>query len=99
MKNASWFILSKKVKTSWFVYVVRTLKGALYTGITTDLNRRINQHNDGTGAKAIKALGRPVTLAYYEKYENRSEASKREYAIKQLSKKEKEILISSPPRD
>lgn len=86
-------------KSPWFVYVVRTLKGALYTGITTDLNRRINQHNNGTGAKAIKALGRPVVLAYYEKYQNRSEASKREYCIKQLDKPDKERLIKSTPRD
>jgi putative endonuclease len=84
---------------NWFVYVVRTRGGALYTGITTDLNRRINQHNDGTGAKAIKALGRPVKLMYYEKYKDRSKASKREYEIKQVSKREKESIINSPPRD
>ena len=84
---------------SWFIYVVRTSKSALYTGITTDINRRIAQHNSGTGSKAIKALGRPVKLVYYESYLNRSSASKREYEIKQLSKKEKEKLICSPPRD
>jgi putative endonuclease len=77
----------------WFVYIVRCIKGAFYTGITTNLDRRINQHNTGNGSKAIKALGRPVFLVYTEQYKTRSEASKREYEIKQLSNKQKQDLI------
>lgn len=81
------------VDKNWFLYIVRTTKGALYTGITTDIVRRVKEHNNGTGSKAIKALGRPVSLVYFEKHPDRSIASKREYEIKQYSKRQKEILV------
>ena len=63
--------------------------GTLYTGITTDTDRRIKEHNQSQkGAKYTHAR-RPVTLSYTESYETRSEASKREAALKKLSREEK----------
>ena len=68
--------------------------GTLYTGITTELERRLDEHNNSPkGAKYTRAR-RPVTLVYSEELENRSAASKREFAIKKMSKKEKLQLIS-----
>jgi len=67
--------------------------GTLYTGITTELERRLDEHNNSPkGAKYTRAR-RPVTLVYSEELENRSAASKREFAIKKMSKKEKLQLI------
>ena len=78
----------------YFVYMVLCSDNTLYTGITTDIERRIDEHNlSDKGAKYTKAR-RPVTLIYSEKHDNRSSASKREYAIKKMSKKEKKILIN-----
>jgi len=66
----------------------------LYTGITTDLKRRIAEHNSSDkGAKYTKAR-RPVTLVYSEEHLDRSSASKREYRIKKMSRKDKKILIN-----
>ena len=78
---------------SWYVYMVRCRDNSLYTGSTNDLSRRIQVHNSGKGAKYTKSR-RPVTLAYYEVFENRQDAMRREYAIKQLPKKEKERLAA-----
>jgi len=81
-------------KTPYFTYIVLCADHTLYTGIATDLKRRIEEHNSSDkGAKYTKAR-RPVTLVYSEKHLDRSTASKREYAIKKMSKKEKEILIN-----
>jgi len=80
---------------NWFVYILRCADNTLYTGITTDLERRLHEHNHETlGARYTKAR-RPLTLAYSEEAENRSAASKREYAIKKLSRHQKEQLIRS----
>ena len=66
----------------------------LYTGITTDLSRRVNEHNSSIkGAKYTK-LRRPVELVYSEEAKDRSSALKREYAIKKLTRKEKLELIN-----
>jgi putative endonuclease len=71
---------------SYFVYMLECSDGTLYTGITTDLERRVDEHNNSDkGAKYTRAR-RPVTLVYSETLENRSEASKREYAIKKMSR-------------
>ena len=67
--------------------------GTLYTGWTNDLERRVEAHNSGKGAKYTKAR-RPVELAYYEEFETKEQAMKREYAIKQLGRKEKQELIA-----
>ncbi|HIP21336.1 MAG TPA: GIY-YIG nuclease family protein [Sulfurimonas sp.] len=79
----------------YFVYILKCSDDTLYTGITTDLKRRVDEHNNSQkGAKYTK-LRRPVKLAYSEESEDRSSASKREYAIKQLSRKEKLELINA----
>ena len=78
---------------SYYVYILECSDSTLYTGITTDIDRRVDEHNNSDkGAKYTK-LRRPVTLVYREEAEDRSSASKREYAIKKLSRKAKLELI------
>ncbi|MCF6330084.1 MAG: GIY-YIG nuclease family protein [Sulfurimonas sp.] len=78
----------------WKVYMIRCNDNTLYTGITTDLHRRVKEHN-GTklGAKYTKAR-RPVKLVYYENCDDKVNAMQREYAIKQLSKEKKLELLN-----
>ncbi|MCK5394516.1 MAG: GIY-YIG nuclease family protein [Gammaproteobacteria bacterium] len=80
----------------WFVYILRCADNSLYTGVTTDISKRLDQHNgaDKNGAKYTKAR-RPVELVYQEPSASRSEACKREYVIKSLKKSQKESLINS----
>ena len=80
--------------TSNYTYILKCADGTYYTGWTTDLEQRLKAHNRGTGAKYTRAR-LPVTLAYAELYETKSEAMKREAAIKKLSRKEKEALMAS----
>ncbi len=82
--------------SDWFVYMVRCADDSFYTGVTTDVERRIYEHNqdDRLASKYTKAR-RPVVCVYRETYETRSAASKREYAIKQLSRREKQRLLKS----
>lgn len=72
----------------WYVYIVECADGSLYTGITTDVNKRIETHNKGKGAKYTRAR-LPVILRVYFEAENRSQASKEEYRIKQLTREQK----------
>ncbi len=80
---------------AWSVYILRCADNTLYCGITTNLQKRLRQHNGELvgGAKYTK-VRQPCELVYSEKSDNRSEASKREYAVKQLTKAKKELLIS-----
>ncbi|MDQ7043743.1 MAG: GIY-YIG nuclease family protein [Sulfurimonas sp.] len=79
---------------TYFVYILKCVDNTLYTGITTDLKRRLYEHNNlDKGAKYTK-LRRPVELVYSEESEDRSSASKREYVIKKLTRKEKLELIN-----
>ncbi len=79
---------------AYFVYILKCADETLYTGITTDLERRVEEHNSSDkGAKYTK-LRRPVELVYSEKSENRSTASKREYVIKKFSRAQKLELIN-----
>ncbi len=79
---------------AYFVYILKCADETLYTGITTDIKRRVEEHNSSEkGAKYTK-LRRPVDLVYSEESENRSTASKREYAIKKLSRAQKLELIN-----
>ena len=75
------------------VYMLRCKDGSLYTGWTNDFEKRLAAHQNGKGAKYTKAR-RPVELAYYEEFETKEQAMKREYAIKQLGRKEKQELIA-----
>ncbi len=78
----------------WILYILECSDKTYYTGITNDLNRRLVKHEAGTGAKYTRGRG-PFIVQYTEKFGTRGEASKREYAIKQLSKVEKEQLFNS----
>lgn len=77
-----------------YTYMLLCSDNTYYTGWTTDLTQRIAAHNKGTGSKYTRAR-LPVTLAYAETYETKSEAMKREAAIKKLPRKEKEALAAS----
>jgi putative endonuclease len=82
---------------NYFTYIVRCADDSLYTGITTDLDRRVDEHNGlGREKKGAKytAARRPVTLVYSQEFDNRSEAGKEEARIKKLTKIEKGLLIS-----
>jgi len=75
-----------------YVYMLECSDGSLYTGWTNNLEKRIAAHNNGKGAKYTR-VRLPVKLVYYEEYEDKIEAMKREYEIKRLSRKEKVKLI------
>ena len=77
-----------------YVYVLRCSDNSLYTGWTNNLERRIKAHSNGRGAKYTRAR-LPVELVYFEEFEDKKDAMKREYAIKQLSRQEKLKLIGS----
>ena len=80
----------------WSVYMVRCLDGSLYTGIAKDVSRRVSEHNsDDALAANYTRSRRPVILVYQERQRTRSSASKREYAIKQMSRQEKLALIDA----
>jgi putative endonuclease len=80
---------------SYFVYILECSDNTLYTGISTDIDRRLDEHNNSDkGAKYTK-IRRPVKLVYAEEQDDRSSASKREYAIKKLKRKEKLELINA----
>ena len=82
------------MQNAYFVYLLKCADGTYYCGITTDLDRRIKEHNTSPlGAKYTKPR-RPVVLAYSKKYETRSEALKEEARIKRLQREEKERMTS-----
>jgi len=78
----------------WHVYLLRCADGTLYCGITTDLERRVAEHNRGDGARYTRGR-RPVELVYAETAADRSEAARREYEIKQMGRTQKEALFAS----
>ena len=75
-----------------YTYILKCKDGSLYTGWTNNLEKRVADHNAGKGAKYTKGR-RPVELAYYEAFETKEEAMRREYEIKQLGREEKKALI------
>lgn len=78
---------------NYYVYIVKCGDNSLYTGITTDVERRVAEHNEGVrGAKYTRAR-RPVSVVYSSEHPDKSEALKEEHRIKQLSRAEKMILI------
>lgn len=79
-------------KPQWWVYMIQTDQGKLYTGITTDLERRFNEHASGKGSKYLRGKSLKK-MVFTEKSDSRSMASKREAAIKKLTKKQKLALI------
>ena len=85
---------SQKSQAIWFVYLMRCADQSLYTGITKDLSRRLQQHNAGTASRYTRSR-LPVVLSYQEPVMSQSQALKRELAIKALSRQQKESLIKS----
>jgi putative endonuclease len=79
---------------SYFTYIVECSDATLYTGITTNLKRRLDEHNNSAKGAKYTRVRRPVKLVYSEECEDRSSASKREYVIKKLSRMKKEVLIA-----
>ncbi|NCO03816.1 MAG: GIY-YIG nuclease family protein [Alphaproteobacteria bacterium] len=84
----------EKSPRQWVVYILECGDGSLYTGITNDLQNRIQAHENGLGAKYTKGRG-PLILRYQEDCPNRSVASKRELEVKQFTRLEKLALISN----
>ena len=82
------------METKWYLYILRCRDNTLYTGITTNLEKRLESHRSGKGAKYTRGRT-PLELVYREECENHSHALKRELAIKALTRTEKETLIKS----
>ena len=78
---------------NWVVYMLECADKSLYTGITTNLERRLAEHEAGKGARYTKGRG-PFRLVYSEIYEGRAEATRRETAIKFMDKAKKRLLFS-----
>lgn len=81
-----------------YTYLLECSDGSLYCGWTNHLNERVQAHNAGKGAKYTKSR-RPVQLVYYEVFETKQEAMRREWALKQLTRKEKLELIAAWEKD
>ena len=80
--------------SEWYVYMLRCADDSLYTGITNNLKRRVEEHNkDNKLAAAYTRSRRPVKLVYHESYKDRSRASMREAEIKNMTRQEKETLL------
>lgn len=79
--------------SQWYVYILRCADGSLYTGITTDLERRTREHNQGRAGARYTRVRRPVELVYSETVTDRSAAGQREAAIKKLSRTQKLQLL------
>ncbi len=86
--------ISVEVLIMNYTYIVTCSDGSLYTGWTNDLERRIQAHNSGRGAKYTKSR-RPVALAYYEEFSTKEEAMRREWEIKHMTRQEKMRMISA----
>jgi len=82
----------------WQLYIVRTAKGSLYTGITTDVMRRVDQHQCGRGARSLRGKG-PLALVFHCVAGDRANASRMEYQVKQLTRQQKLQLVASQPSD
>ena len=80
------------MESVWYLYILRCKDGTLYTGITTDVAKRLEVHRSGKGAKYTRGRG-PLELVYSETCGSHSQALKREWEIKALSRSEKELLI------
>ena len=85
--------MPKEESKNWFLYIVKCSDQTLYTGISTDIERRIKKHNSGKGAKYVRTR-LPVQLVYSEVLPGRVEAIKREIEVKTWPKKKKLALFS-----
>lgn len=80
------------MESNWYLYILRCRDDTLYTGITTDVEKRLEVHQTGRGAKYTRGRG-PLTLVYRESCGSHSEALKRELAVKRLTRMQKMELI------
>lgn len=82
--------------SEWLVYILRCADGTFYTGVTTDVTRRVREHNGELANKGARytSARRPVDLVYSEKATNRSTAQIREFAVRSLSRSAKELLVA-----
>jgi putative endonuclease len=83
----------------WWVYMLRCADGSLYTGVATDVARRVDEHNGlkPRGARYTRSR-RPVALVYHERARNRAAACRREYGIKRMNRRQKLALIAGASR-
>lgn len=81
------------MEATWYLYILRCGDGTLYTGITTDVEKRLEAHRSGKGAKYTRGRG-PLELVYREVCGDHSDALKREIVIKKLSRSKKEQMLS-----
>jgi predicted GIY-YIG superfamily endonuclease len=82
----------RKKSAAWLLYVLKCRDNTLYTGITIDVSRRVQQHNSGTASRYTRSR-LPVRLVFSEPCQSRSQALKKEYAMKRLSRKKKEEYL------
>ena len=82
------------METQWYLYILRCKDNTLYTGITTDVEKRLEAHRSGKGAKYTRGRA-PLELVYRETCGSHSDALKREAEIKKLSRQAKELLVKS----
>ena len=82
------------MENTWYLYILRCKDNTLYTGITTDVEKRFEAHQSGKGAKYTRGRG-PLELVYQEHCGNHSDALKREIEIKRLSRLQKQDLIAT----
>lgn len=80
------------MENTWYLYILRCKDGSLYTGITTDVEKRLEAHQRGKGAKYTRGRG-PLELVYRETCGSHGDALKREFAVKRLSREQKTELI------
>ena len=87
--------VSSEAMSRWFVYIIQCSDGSFYTGMTKDVKRRLDEHNNShhLGARYTRTR-RPMTLVYQEKLATRAKAVQREIKIKRLGRKGKEVLIN-----
>jgi len=83
----------KEPMLNWCVYMIRCSDNSLYTGITTDISRRFQQHDEGKGAKYFRGRS-PLLVVYREGSHSRCSAARREYAIKRMNRTEKELMVA-----
>lgn len=86
--------MSEVPEAAWHLYLIETASGALYTGVTTDVQRRLGEHASGRGAKALRGRG-PLVLVHHETVGTRSEALRLEAAIKRLPAADKRRWLAS----
>jgi len=82
----------------WFLYILKCCDGSFYTGVTTDIDRRLREHQEGTASRYTR-IRRPVVLIYREECGSRSRSLSRECVVKSLSRRRKEELISGGKPD